>query len=403
MFLQRIVRGGFGLLIVALPIIELGQGSPGSLFAAEHGPRAEPGKKEKAWSVVSVCENVLGNTSPGGNTEQIAVAMVRGQPFFYTVTPVDRVWTAVEISQTDKKWRKEILTKNDKKGECLWMDAVAVGDKVYLATNLVVPGYDKIGSLKVRVRADGKWTTEFESKDGGSHYGGRVRLGVVDGRPMAVYTGKYPPSGAYSPNAQFLERTAKGKWTEQALKIPNNGGIFEFDLAARGKEPILFFCTYGGGGEILGQRTHGQWAISNISKRQAVHVHLLTFEGELFAITEDTENARRGTAQVTALKKGEWIVQEKALRKGKLTAVHAASIGGVPTLAWFEARSSTFHLSTYQKGTWSQREVTTDTRVKDVGVLRLFEWNKKPAILAQGATDGKLALLLLTPPGLGGK
>jgi hypothetical protein len=82
-------------------------------------------------------------------------------------------------------------------------------------------------------------------------------MGVYDGQPVAVFTGPYPPSGAYSPLESIVERTSPGVWQKTDVPVPYNAGFFHFSPVQFGANLEILGTTYGGFGDLLMTRSGG--------------------------------------------------------------------------------------------------------------------------------------------------
>jgi hypothetical protein len=212
---------------------------------------------------------------------------------------------------------------------------------------------------------------------------------------MAAYTGQYPPSGGSSQNAQFLELGGDGKWTESSLSIRPQGGILSFCLAAQGKEPALVICKSGGVGGLFGRRQTERWTFGDFPAARGWQASLAIGDSGLAMISVGEQFL------LMLQQQDRWEKQSTDLPAGKITAAHVAAIAGKLKVACFDQTSSKLYLLTRQDGAWSSVVGPTTAPLGEVGLLRLFEWEGQPAVLALGSVRGNRALLLLRPADAG--
>lgn len=350
-----------------------------------------------AWSVTTVYEGISGNA--GSSPSQLAVAFVNDQPIALAIASIrPHGWTVIAAQPTAQKWKWEIIAQPEG-NESYWaVDAVTANKRVYVALNSAKGDSERSGSLSIRALADGKWTTEFNSRDRGAHYGGGVRLGVVADTPIAVLTGRYAASGGASHSAHVLDRALDGKWTESKLPVPYNAGIISFSLAGLNDEPVVAICTAGGTGMFFGHRQGGTWKVSNFTKQPAYESQLVSVDGSLALI------ARRESVDFWTYKRIQWEQRPLTLpANANIRSMHAAVISGKPMLACFDQAAFKLHLMSYEMGAWSDRIIPTKLPINGMSALRLFEWKGEVAIMALGNTQDSESLLVIRPLGAASK
>ena len=171
------------------------------------------------------------------------------------------------------------------------------------------------------------------------------------------------------------------------MPVPYNAGIFEFGLTQVGKEPAVAFCTYGGSGLFHGQRADDKWTFGRFGGR--------THDLDL-AMTADGLDAAASTEDGLIFWKyqdGKWAPLPLALPKSRLHSSHFATIGGKLSFACYEGNSATLHLFTLDAGTWVD-QVLPMALPENITLVRLFEWDGRPALLLKTAQ----ALVVARPP-----
>jgi hypothetical protein len=241
----------------------------------------------------------------------------------------------------------------------------------------------------------GKWKTEFENT-GPAHYGGFIAMGAVGGRPVATYTGKYPPSGAYSHNAMFLEETAGGKWEEVKLALPYNPGIVHCDVGEVGGRAAVLYDTEGGGGLWYGERADGgAWAFEQAAAPDGGHLLDVAGEPACFA------------AGWHVRKNGKWESSELTERGHTIVGSDAALVGGRPAVAYFDRQTNELHYRALgDGGVWSDQVIDFGS-VSFNGSVSLADLGGGRAAVAYIGPGGEatsttpLVYLEAPPPGAG--
>ena len=134
----------------------------------------------------------------------VAVVVVQGEPMIFTTAlhKPDRPNGIFLLKRKGKEWFKELIVQPEAGSYFGSGTAVASGAKIYLAIN-THKGNEASRGLEILTLTDGKWVSEFQTSNRGGHYGGRLCFRVVDGRPMAVFTGQYPASAPIATTPSF--------------------------------------------------------------------------------------------------------------------------------------------------------------------------------------------------------
>lgn len=239
--------------------------APGSKRPAVRLVEAPP--QTGTWTVQRILANARRSRNAG--SADCAVCVKDGNPmiFFFDVPAGQRTSSVMRVYKTGETWKQEEVARPEDKESYFYFDAATIAGVPHVAMNSNETSGDRRGSLEIRALRDGKWTTVFENRRVGSHYGRRVAIGSLAGRAVAAYTDVYPQSGGWSKNAKFLEQGADGKWTELRLSMPRIGGIVHLDIGQVGQDAALVISTTGAFGKFKGLRLDGKWTFDKVGPR----------------------------------------------------------------------------------------------------------------------------------------
>jgi hypothetical protein len=382
---------------------------------AEAGPAAKEVDPQR-WSVVTLYDGVGGRLRD--MQESGAAVLVNGQPTIFTVVSnpqknFDR--RGIVLRPKGQLATSEFLDRSKEEPAQLAVDAVAVGDRVYLAVSSV--GLNRIATTEIRSLVDGKWEVEHVGPFPLGSVGGGVRLAVVRGQPVGFSLGA-------GWKARFLQRKSDGKWLEAEEDLPANPdpagrppgrqspllggfGAVSSSISVLDDGPIVAFGYHSvnerglaSQGIYFGRREGNGWDFTKVDNPPWAchHVGVLSRDGKPIVV------AANDSGLLIYAQKGEkWEPQPSPLPKNvRLDSVCVGTIAGKATILASEAGK--LHLLTAKGSGWADQIVPNTASY--LTALTLFEWQGKPAIVALAPSRNNVwdlqYVVLLRPPGAGG-
>ncbi|MCE9555450.1 MAG: hypothetical protein K8T91_19045 [Planctomycetes bacterium] len=339
------------------------------------------------WSVSTIRDGFAAHSA-----RQLAVATTEGQPFIFTMEDGPNGSSVIAIRAEGKAWKSNAIATPPAGTSYIALDAHTMGTSVLLALRASV---ERDSSLEIRTYSKGVWQTEYTTRRRGP-YGDHLVLGAVEDKQFIVsLDGDRSDSEKAGRHLQCLERTPQGAWKETTVPLPETWHLRGISATVFRNELVL--AAYDRNAIFVGSRRDGVWSFTPCMPTVFFGVHLIPGrDGVVLA-------ARGDGLSFWTLEKNQWQYQRLDLHvplEAKIMSSHVATIGGKPTLAFFESKSSTVHLLSLDSGKWSEQIIKTAVPIKELVAMRLFEWNKHPAIVAITGAQGDSSLILLRPSGL---
>ncbi|MBT3198650.1 MAG: hypothetical protein HN350_01935 [Phycisphaerales bacterium] len=370
-------------------------------------PHIPPGSKRPRVKLVAVeavtgtwtVQRILANARRTRNSgpSDCAVCVKDGAPmvFFFDTDSGHGGWSVIRAYKSGGAWRREEFASPNKQYSYGWLDASVVAGVPHVAMNLTEIGSKRAGGLEIRALRDGKWTTVFEKRNVGAHYGRRVAIGDLSGRVVAVYTDVYPKSGGHSHHAKFLEHGVDGEWAEMRLPLPYVAGLTGFDIGQVGKDVALAFSTSGASGKYTASRAEGKWTFDRVNKLTEGQAYLFELNGKVASLSSGGYEKRK-----IIFNTSDKLPQPIAVLPSDFNPnlVDATTIGSRPAMITYDRKSNKmFYLEFTSAGKWVASEVTIGQPFRQVAKLRLFEIAGKPAAVYFESSSRGADLFLVQP------
>jgi hypothetical protein len=300
---------------------------------------------------------VQSNFDSGASTvESINGFTINGVPtiFYQGFLPAQKPNVAIYESQyLNNSWTTSIIATNYLLG---FSSATVVNGTPYVAYEVAggIPDMSCTATI-VSQSNGGAWNTVYQSPTPNDHLGVNIAMGIYNNQPVAVFDGPYPWSGAYSPNAVLVERTAGSNWQTTNVPVPYNAGFFHFSPVQVGDNLDFLGTTDGGFGDLLMSRAGGYggtWSSQFFNQFTNDAAGNLANEGGTLAFISSTGSAYYNTLSGSTLST---TAISPSGTNASIVGSDLQVIAGIPTLAYLDRTDGNLHLDQLVNGVMTDR------------------------------------------------